>query len=376
MPPDQGLTGTRLVPEARCDHGSSHRGEPQGASQPQVVRATAAWFATWADPPVRWPDLETASLLLALVARWLPVPVVVVDVTASAVFCNRAWSSFSGLTRAASLGRGWLSALEASAHQPATERVAAAEVRACEIVVADSPETGPRRTRLLMEPLLAFDGSALGKVLWVPQLGSPVEAATEERHLTGVDRWDDGTSVAFVARVQHALDAHQHATTTIAALVIEVEPAPAGSGVEPAWDAEIDQALVRRIEQLLGDLQTVVSIGLHKLAVLCEQVTSYREVIQLAELVVELSDDPPLVGGVVHALSVSVGIAFPHLPGDQGEAVLANAVGAADLARSQGVSGYEVVIGTGPGSSDVTRPAAVQEHLSAPSARLQPQTPS
>ena len=90
---------------------------------PRSCRATAAWPAAWSDAPVRWPDLETPSLLLAVVRDWLPVPLLVVDVTASAVFCNRSWSALSGLSRAASMGRGWLSAIEASAHQLATERV-------------------------------------------------------------------------------------------------------------------------------------------------------------------------------------------------------------------------------------------------------------
>ncbi len=374
--PGEGLTGARLVPEAHCDHGPSHRGEHHGADQPEIIRALATWPATWSDAPVRWPDLETPSLLLALVGRWLPVPVLVVDVNASAVFCNRSWSAFCGLSRAASLGRGWLSAIEASAHQLTTERVAAAGGRACEITMAQVSDQRPRRIRVLMEPLLGFDGAALGKVLWLPELGSPSGRAIEDRRGTGPDGWDDGPPDAFVAQLQHALDEHQHAATTIAVLVIEVDPAPMGGSVEAAWEAGIDPALVRRIEPLLGDLQMVVTIGHHKLAVLCEQVTSYREVIRLAERVVELSDDPPLLGGVDQALSLSVGVAFPHLPGDLGEAVLANAVGAAGLARSQGVSGYQVVIGTGPGSSDVTRTDAVQEHLSTPSARLQPQTPS
>ena len=264
---------------------------------------------------------------------WLdgcPCPVLVVDLSASAVFCNQGWSAASGLSRAASMGLGWLSAIDVSCHQITTERVVAAGGRACEIAMVPVSDQSPRRTELLMEPLVAFDGILPGQGS-VDALGWARRASGRSRTGAGARAYgrDDGAAEAFVAQLQRALDEHQQATTTIAALVIEVDPTPVGSRVEPKWEAGIDQAMVRRIEPLLGDLQTVVSIGDHKLAVLCEEVSTYREVIQLAELVVELSDDPPLVAGVTQALSLSLGIAFPHLPGEVGEAVLANAVGAA-----------------------------------------------
>ncbi len=373
--PDRPATPARLSLVAHCGHPADDSTAPSGPGRAPLVRAGPGGPTT-GPHHARWPDLATPSLLLALVTAWLPVPVLVVDLAARAEFASRSWSVLSGLEPHESLGLGWQSAIEERTRRSTTGRVVAGVDRACDVVIVGTTDPTPCRTQLLMEPLIGLDGSVLGHVVWFPRLIEPTDqtgARTTEP--TPARRQD--LAAEFVVRLHDSLVRHEHAATTIATLVVEVATAPMGTVAGPAWEAGIGAALLARIEPLLSGHQQAVAIGHRTIAVLCEEVSSYREVIHLIERVMGLADDPPVVGSASQAIRLSVGVAFPHLPFDPAETLLAHALQAARLAAGQPVSAYEVVIGTGPGSSDARPPLTpVQEHLSAPSASLQPGAPS
>ncbi len=103
----------------------------------------------------------------------------------------------------------------------------------------------------------------------------------------------------------------------------------------------------------MGDRQTVGLLGPQMIGILCPEISSYREVIDLAERLVGLTEQCSAQVRRGRRAQVNVGVAFPHLPEADAAELLRHAIEASELARARGGSGFDVVIGTGPGSSDV-----------------------
>jgi len=369
--PEAGTDPAGLIVVAHCDHHPSDLTGSFPVGQPRVAHASPESISRLSAGPARFPDLSTAALLLGLATSHLSLSVLVVDPEARAVFTNSAWSVMSGLGPEQSLEAGWHAALDERSRRWLTEAVAAADSPTREIEIVEASGRPRCRTSMGMRPIVGFDGSTLGQVLWVAS-GGPDSDAPDDRW---TDELGDPETARFVARLKEALDRHGHAATTIAALVVEVTEVGDTSSSASDWDDGIDAVLVEYIQPLLSRLQWLSRLGRRRVGLVCEEVDSYRDVIGLAERLIDLGDRlSRLTGRPELVIRVSVGVAFPHLPGEHAEGLLNHALMAAHLAGAQPTSGFEVFIGTGPGSSDVANPpfVPVQQDLSAPSASLQP----
>ena len=112
------------------------------------------------------------------------------------------------------------------------------------------------------------------------------------------------------------------------------------------------RSLAERLDVSIRPGDLLARSSRDQFAVLCPEITSFPEVIRMAERLVTVTNevlDVPASGGWSTA---GAGVAFPHLPGETPERLLAKAESAAALARSSGGEQVEVIIGTGPGSSD------------------------
>ena len=308
-----------------------------------------------------------------------------VDTDSLAVFANRAWAAMSGMSPQESLGAGWHLALDEASREAIADGVESPACRPCEVKVRRPASPDLRPVWLFMAAVTGFDGRALGKVLWgpVPDPAAPGTSglADDDVELYSLDPLDR-TDGEFVARLQVALDEHRHASTTLAVLVVEIRSVPARSSAVPVPDEgpeePLGRALMDRVEVLVVPPRTVGRLGPQMVAILCPEVATYREAIDLAEQLVGLAEPCSAQTRRGCRALVTVGVAFPHLPGADAESLLRHAIEASAVARTQGRSGFEVVIGTGPGSSDVTatRPEPLQEHLSVSSGDLQARAPT
>jgi hypothetical protein len=373
---EDGAAAVRLTAVAHCGHDFPDQQGPAADSGSMEVRADLWPAAAMTGTPTRWADLPTAAFLISLTTTWLPLPLLVVDLASQAVFANRSWSSLSGLTASESMGAGWQDALDDGSRAVIRRGVRSPACRPCEINVTRPTSPHLRSVWLFMATVTGFDGRALGKVLWGPVPDVSPAAVPSQPEVVGFEVLDQ-TADDFVVRLRLALDEHRYASTTIAALVVEIHSVPTRSAAAPTPDERADErlgrALLAEVELVIEPGQTVSLLGPQVVGVLCPQVGSYREVVDLAERLVALAEPCSAYVRRGRRPQVTVGVAFPHLPDADAEALLHHALEASGVARRQGRSGFEVVIGTGPGSSDVTPPPAdpVQEHLSAPSADLQ-----
>ena len=171
-----------------------------------------------------------------------------------------------------------------------------------------------------------------------------------------------------VALVAKALDRIEGEPVTIAVTLVQVEqlttPAPtrpagvarsrvAAEKAVPVTDGDVLRALEVRLIDLARPGDVVLDLGDGCFALLTEETTSYGETVGFGQRLVDEAARPLETAPDQPAMRASVGIAFPHLPDESAEDVLANAERALDAARSLGSNRVEVVIGTGPGSSDV-----------------------
>ena len=93
----------RVVLSATCpEHGRVVR---QGMGPDELLRLLEGGAS------VRWPDLSSAALCVALLTCGTVVPTVLVDLDAQTLFSNPSWSALTGLSGRASQGQRWLSAL-------------------------------------------------------------------------------------------------------------------------------------------------------------------------------------------------------------------------------------------------------------------------
>ena len=287
-------TAVRLTVVPHCGHDHPDRLEQPADPQSAAVRADLWPTAAVPGTPTRWSDLSTAAFLISLTTTWLPLPLLLVDLASLAVFANRSWTSLSGLTSEESMGAGWQVALDEASRKTIVDGVQSPACRPCEVNVRhpSSPDLQP--VWLFMAAVSGFDGRELGKVLWGPV---PDAASLEPSHQSsdhvGLDQVGH-TAEEFIVRLQVALDEHRDAPTTLAALVVEIHSVPARSSAAPMLDERPDErlglALLDNIELLVEPSQTIGRLGRQMVGIVCPEVSTYREVIDLAERLVGLAE--------------------------------------------------------------------------------------
>ena len=346
----------RLVLSATCpEHG---RVVPQGVGPAELVRVLESGAS------VRWPDLSSAALCTALLTCGTLVPTLVVDLDAHTLFSNPAWSALTGLSGAASQGQRWLSAL--TNESSGTLIGAILSDTAVEVTIAIGVNQRSRWA-LVPQPILGGRGRPIGHLVLLVDVetaapGRRAPTATSTDGLSDADGRRD-----LVVRVAKALEglSGEHGTVALTLVRLELITSPeetrtalaarirpvATEGV-PVTDREVLRWLGVRLIELSRPGDVVFDLGEGCFALLSEQTGSYAETVQAAQRLVDEAGAPLEALPAQPPMRVSVGIAFPHLPGETAEDVLANAARALDAARSLGGDRVEVVIGTGPGSSD------------------------
>jgi|GEM_PF-4400052 len=303
-------------------------------------------------PGLEWRDLHTAMLVLGTASAMVSEALVVTDGDGRCRLTNAAWSDLSGLSSARSHGLGWMSALGVSDR----DRLRRQLVTPLTVRVRIQLRSHARRSHgslveMTARPIIDFDRAVVGHLFSFVKAAIPDPPALASAELESLDvttRLPDRGQ--FLDLVHQALDSQDRATTS-AVVVVNLEYSGELTTEREAQDL-ILMSLASRLTSSVrpGDLVSRTAVG--QFAVLCAEVASFNEVIGVAErlrtVTAELLEIPD--GGAWSA--ASVGVAFPHLPGETAERLLAKAESAAALARSTGGQRVEVIIGTGPGSSD------------------------
>jgi hypothetical protein len=340
----------------RCpDHGLVRHAE---ANADTVVRALDGVPA----PTVRWRDLPTAALTVALVGASLPAPILLVDPDGHAVVTNRAWSALTGLSSRASRGPRWLSVLDVA------EGAAVITCLRSEIPTRVGVQRAGRTIdrRLVPRPMVDEDGAVIGHVITLlePEEAGPESPGSTTRVSSGA-AW--GREMALhelvIKGVTDALERRHGVEHTIALSMILVERAePTGPGETrppderggPINDPVVLAALADRISGSTDIDDVVYELGDGNFAVLADQADSYRRTVDWAERLIRLLAEPIASGETWTAPRASIGVAFPHLPVETADALVAKAERALRLALASGGRRVEVVIGSGPGSGEAT----------------------
>jgi GGDEF domain-containing protein len=279
----------------------------------------------------------------------------VVDPAGAALTANRAWRQATGLSTSGSMGRRWMSVVSGTGPTPLFDQILTRPDQTEWSVQIDGAARPARSGRLSARALRGESGEVLGHVICVTGLTRLV--GTEARRSTRPIRLPDETEsqdprAEAIRTLQRALATHEGERSTLAALLIDVEPRLQVDDlfVDPVLDPQTLSVVGARVREAAPH-ESVMAFGDHQFVVLVEPVFSYAEVIALAQKLVETVAAPLEVDEA--GVSVSVGVAFPHLPGQSAEQLLDQAERASGLAQSLGGQRYEVVIGTGPTSSDV-----------------------
>jgi hypothetical protein len=319
-----------------------------------------------------WQDLASAAVTLALATAALPVATLILDRRGHVLASNEAWTRLSGLTAGASRGDCWTAAI--AGPDPASVLAALSTAPAPErlrVTIASRwPSPGPSCV-LVPRPLRDPRGALLGHVVSIVPTPTPAVAGSDEGPTEPVL---EEARDAWVVRMAEALERHHGLPTTLGLLLVQVDVQddPAGDvGVpdidaEPTWQPVVDEAAVRDVTRRVALVDDAVDLttrlGQGRFALLAQELTSYHEAVRLAGRLIEHLAHPLVAVGTTRPLRTSIGVAFPHLPGDAAEELMTNAERAVELAASLGGNRFEVIIGTGPGSSDaVVAPAPVSE---------------
>ena len=340
----------RLAVAARCpDHG---RVIPRGVVGQQVIDllevVPGALF--------RWDDLMTAAVVAAVVLTRLPTPVLLVDPDAHAVFSNRAWSELTGMSSRASRGQRWLTALEPERGHTLVGSVTS------DLAIPVSLAIGARRSKRLLLSSRLLQDYGRNPIGHMVALTDP--ATSTSPPVTGAGSTASGPlRHRVVESVDRALVRQSGADSTMAVLLLQMdepgdEDTTRSDHHHPITDIEVLDATRDRITRLSPPGDRLFELGEGRFALLEEQVTSYGHAVGLARRLVDSVTDPVGLTSSqkIHA---SVGVAFPHLPDETAERFLANAERAVAVARRLGGQRVEVVIGSGPASSDAAPPAEV-----------------
>ncbi len=308
------------------------------------------------DGTPRWTDLESAAATIALAVAELPIPILVLDRDGDAVAVNHAWCEVTGLSMSASLGRRWLTAITGASHSLLDQIISPR--RLPHLFVGLQRFTQPYMSGLLSaRPLLDRDGAAIGHIVFFAGLGgieAPIAATGWDAGHHGLDQARAEVAwAALVRQVDQALERHRGLATTMATLMVDLETVvEAGDATEPLLDSRPLSVVEARIRSVIDASGSVLVLG-RRFAIVCEDVLGYEPVARLAQRLIDAIAEPTVADGYEWRLHASVGVAFPHLPGDTAEALVARAERATQLAQTLGGQRFEVVIGTGPGSSDI-----------------------
>jgi diguanylate cyclase (GGDEF)-like protein len=363
--------GLALFP--RCEQ---HRGDSTGpGTVSSDVGAMLDLTGAGGTAGALWRELQTAVILLEMTMSDAPEGAIVTDCDGAAVYANAAWTRLTGLSLADSLGSAWLAAIDPLARTIVRRWFAPQDpVLDLEPSVTSSERatipavTGwragePGRVQVGGRPLLGLDRRPVGHLVTLTdrlvETGFP--AGEVDIDLTGAI--DPVTGIAdrrgLIARLRGALARQAVGTTTVALLVIDLQHIEDIDDLLDSEDGdEILSDVARRIGGSVRPEDYVARSGPHQFAVVSERV-SFREVVQVAKRLLGLLDQPLDQGDEPRVLGASMGIAFPHYPADTPESLVDKAVAALELARAAGGDRFEVIIGSGPGSSDMTgRPAS------------------
>jgi hypothetical protein len=318
--------------------------------------------ATGADPAeldedvwLRWEDLATATRTTAVVSALLPVPVLVVDSLVRAVWSNPTWTDATGLSREATRGAGWRAALELDG--PITLTEAVLEGKDQRVRLRSATGVG-REVVLSCAPLVDADGERLGHLVTIsnpPARGGALDAidpdalehaATAHRQLVG--RAEDALTRSHIG---------QH-DGTVAMLLVQVELAerPESKELLPVTDPDALRSLEDEIRARCDHGEAVVDEGGGVFAVVADGIASYGRAMDLANELAHGLGRSARGRARKGSVRVSAGLAFAHLPDETAERLVSNAAQALELARATGGGHVEVVIGSGPGSSDAWDP--------------------
>jgi len=325
----------------------------EGGEEPDLARLiTAEPAANDGHPGLEWRDLNTAMLVLGTASAMVSEALVLTDEDGRCLLTNAAWSDIAGLSSARSRGLGWMSALGVSDRDRLRRQlVAPVTVRVRIQLRSQARRSHGSPVEMTARPIIDFDRTVVGHLFSFGTATPPDPALLVGTASEGLDvttRLPDRSQ--FLQLVHQALD-RQERDTTSAVVVVNLEYSGELTTEREAQDL-ILMSLASRLTSSVrpGDLVSRTAVG--QFAVLCAEVASFNEVIGVAErlraVTAELLEIPD--GGAWSA--ASVGVAFPHLPGETAERLLAKAESAAALARSTGGQRVEVIIGTGPGSSD------------------------
>jgi GGDEF domain-containing protein len=310
----------------------------------------------------RWTDLDTAASTIALAVASLPIPILVLDPEGEAVAANQAWSEVTGLSISASLGRRWLIAVTGASDSLLSQIVSTA--RPSQLFVGLQRFAHPYLSGLLSARPLDGPGDAVvGHIVFFTGLTgveAPPGAAGWTTENEGLDQARaEAAWTELLRRVDDVLDRHRGQSTTMAALMVDVDEVVDGPDeiLEPVVDPRPLRVAAQRIGHAARAPDSVLSIGA-RFAVICESVLGYEEVARLAQRLIDAVSAPIEVDAHQWRLRASVGVAFPHLPADTAEALVSRVERATQLARTLGGQRFEVVIGTGPGSSDSSQVVA------------------
>ena len=343
---------------------------PGGSIDPGAVPADVGAVldltgGSGSDAP-RWRELQTAVILLELVVSDAPEGAIVTDREGLAVYANASWSRLTGLSLADSVGVAWLDAIDPQARTIVRRWFAEGAGAGGGMLSAHDRATIPavtgwragRHGHALVggRPLLGLDGDPIG---YLVTLVDSVEAGIvpDGVDIDLTDGVDPVTGVpdrgGLVSHLRGALARQAVGATTVALLVIDLDH------IE-----DIDDLLASdEGRQLLSDLASrigasvrpedyVARSGPHQFAVVSERV-SFHEVVRVAKRLLALVDRSWDQGEEVGP-GASMGIAFPHYPFDTPEDLVGKAEAALELAKAAGGDRFEVIIGSGPGSSDMT----------------------
>ena len=342
--------GPQASLRVRCpDHGTVRRG---GVDLDEVVGLLEQPEGS----PVRWYDLPTAAGTVALVAAGLPTPVVVVDVDGHASYTNRAWSRLTGLSAFASRGQRWLSVLQSV--PPGTLLTAVRADVATPVKVFG--RTREAAVHLVPRRVFDPDGQVIGHLVALVEVtDADLDPPPSSRHRDPA--MPDAARELVLKAIAQALQQRSGVDRTLAVTMLQVEAGPAteqGPG-RSLDDRELLRAVGDRVDALAATADTVVELGHGGFAVLSEETVSYTATVERARRMTDVLASSLLPTGDGPPVHVSAGIAFPHLPGATPERLLADAERALSLALAMGGGRIEVVIGSGPGSSDAALPVSL-----------------
>ncbi len=350
------LTTSPSADEARGDltllGRCAEHAEPPGVDDRAVAVVNPS--GSGSAPAVQWRDLHTALLVLGTVATALSEPLVMTEASGRCVFSNAAWSALTGLSPVRSRGLGWTAALNDRdrdrLHQQLTSSRPELNVR---LQLRSPGRRGFRpAVHLTARPVTDFDGVVLGHLLSFDAQSAPESGA----HLPeGAEGFDATTRLPdrqqFIDAIRGTLGTWQDRPTTFAVVVIDLDYSSEPGGSPYAPDVLL-RALAVRLDGSIRPGDVLARSARDQFAVLSAEITSFNEVIGMAERLLTATNDVLHDPDRTDWSSASVGVAFPHLPGETAERLLAKAESAAALARSNGGEQVEVIIGTGPGSSD------------------------